>query len=75
MKKQEKREWQAKPAKAVRLEVAKREKELLLTKMKLARGQLANVHALRQLRREIAILRTFLREKELKNLEAKVKNG
>ncbi len=66
MKRQEKQEWRAKPAKAVRSEVAKKEKELMLARMKLVRGQLANVHLLRQLRHEIAVLKTFLHEEELK---------
>ncbi len=65
MKKQEKQDWRAKSIKALSLEIAKKEKELLLAKMKLARGQLKNVRQPRQLRHAIAVLKTLRHEKEL----------
>ena len=40
-------------------------KKLVLTKLKIKRGEMANLRAAKQLRRDIAILLTLIKEKEL----------
>ncbi len=40
-------------------------KKLVLTKLKIKRGELANLRAAKNLRRDIAIILTLIKEKEL----------
>ncbi len=41
------------------------QKELVLTRLKLKRGELTNVRAVKQLRKNIAVLKTLITEKKL----------
>jgi len=65
MKKKQKQLWRKQAKGELLTELKEKRRQLLLAKMKLSRGQLKNVSLLRQLRHQIAVLSTYIREKEL----------
>lgn len=65
MKRQEKEELRKKSLGELFSELEKRKKALFEARMKHAQGQLKNTSLLARLRTEIAIIKTFIREKEL----------
>ncbi|MEX0622201.1 MAG: 50S ribosomal protein L29 [Candidatus Woykebacteria bacterium] len=48
--------------------LSEKEKDLINMKMDLAKGKIKNVHAAREIRKDIARLKTFLKMKELEEV-------
>jgi len=66
MKKTEKEILRKKTVVALQKEYQKKSKELLKARLQLAQGKLKNVKKIAKIRHEMAIILTFIREKQLK---------
>ncbi len=75
MKKEEKQNWRRLSPIKLQAELAKKRRELALALMKAGRGQLKNYRQLRELRYQLAVLATYLHEKELLARLKGEKNG
>jgi ribosomal protein L29 len=64
MKSQEIEKLRAKTVQELQAEVAKRQKKLVEAKFKLSQGKLNNVHLPNKLRKEIAVIKTIMTEKQ-----------
>lgn len=64
MKKTIKQQLRQKSARELRTDLSKKEKELVEANFKLAQGQSKDVHVVKKVRTEIAVIKTILTEKE-----------
>lgn len=64
MNKQDKQKLRAKSVPELQQELEKRTKRLVEAKFKLSQGQLENVHLPNKLRKEIAVIKTIMSEKD-----------
>jgi len=64
MKRKQRDELRQKSIKELELELAKREKELIEARFKLAQGQLKDVHLPAKIREEISFIKTIVSEKK-----------
>ncbi len=69
MKQQDKEKLQAKSVEELQAEAEKKKKELTEAKFKLSQGKLGNVHLPSKLRKEIAVIKTIMTEKQLDSKE------
>lgn len=65
MKKKELQEKRNKPLQDLIKEINQKEKDLAKIRLELVSGSIKNVHTVRALRRDIAQLKTVVREKEI----------
>lgn len=69
MKQQDKAKLRAKSVEELQAEVNKKKKKLTEAKFKLSQGKLNNLHLPNKLRKEIAVIKTIMTEKQSEDKE------